>query len=90
LTEKERKIASHEKYEKFKNQIKVVLANTDEPLTWNEIRIRGNLKQKFPNNLWVRKMEIDIGLIREKNKGKMYWKLNKKKKKQTKTTERGL
>jgi len=75
LTEKERTIASHEKYEEFKNQIKNILANAGEPLTWNEIRIRGNLKQKLPNNLWVRKMEEDIGLIREKIKGKMYWKL---------------
>ena len=76
MNEKERKIASHEKYEKFKNNIKEILEDAQEPLTWTEIRTRGNLEQKYPNNLWVRKMEEDIGLIRERIKGKMYWKLS--------------
>lgn len=75
IKEKERKIASIEKYEEFKNHIKKILVEAGKPLTWSEIKTIGNFKQKFPNNLWVRKMEENIGLIREKIKGKMHWKL---------------
>ena len=75
ISEKERKIASIEKYEEFKNHIKKILAEAGKPLTWSEIKTIGNFKQKVPNNLWVRKVEEDIGLIREKIKGKMHWKL---------------
>lgn len=75
MNKNERKIASLKKYEEFKNRIKEILEDAQKPLTWTEIRTRGNLKQKYPNNLWVRKMEEDIGLIREKIKGKMHWKL---------------
>jgi len=75
LTEKERKITSKFKYEQFRNKVKSILEESTKPLSWTEIRKDGNFKQKLPNNLWVRKMEEDIGLVREKIKGKMYWKL---------------
>lgn len=75
MTEKERKIASKLKYEQFRNKVRSILDESSEPLTWTEIRKEGNFKQKYPNNLWVRKMEEDIGLIRERTKGKMYWRL---------------
>jgi hypothetical protein len=39
------------------------------------VRERAGFTQKFPNNVWVRKMEEDIGLIRERVRGKIYWRL---------------
>ena len=62
-------------YEEFKIQIKEVLKTEPEGLTWTEIRKRANLYQKWPNNKWVRKLDEDINLIREKIKGRMIWRL---------------
>lgn len=64
-------------YEAFKSVILQTLQGANKPLTWTEIRERAILPQKFPHNRWVRWMEEDIGLIREKTKqGTMLWKLN--------------
>lgn len=46
------------------------------PLTWAEIKEKAGFEQKVPNNKWVRWMEEDIGLVREKTKeGKTVWRL---------------
>lgn len=63
-------------YETFKDAIAGVLKAADKPLTWGEIREVANLPQRFPNNQWVRRMEADIGLVREKSRGTTLWKLN--------------
>jgi hypothetical protein len=44
-------------------------------LTWDQLRDIGKIDQKRPYNQWVRKLEKEIGLIREKKKGKTIWKL---------------
>lgn len=63
-------------YEEFKQIIEEELKKAPKGLTWTQIRERRpELYQKFPANQWVRQMEKDIGLVREKTKGKMYWKL---------------
>jgi hypothetical protein len=62
-------------YEEFKSRVKEVLEGAGRPLTWAEVRERAGFAQKFPNNVWVRKMEEDIGLMRERVKGKIYWRL---------------
>jgi len=63
-------------YEEFKTAIKSVLVEAGKPLTWSEIKKRADLHQKVPNNRYVRQMEIDIGLVREKDKsGKILWRL---------------
>ena len=63
-------------YEDFKTTIECVLIGAGKPLTWSEIKQIAGLPQKAPNNKWVRQMETDIGLIREKGKGgKMLWRL---------------
>lgn len=62
-------------YEEFRDRIRNVLKSEPEGLTWTEIRKRANLYQKFPNNKWVRRLEEDIGLTREKVKGRPIWKL---------------
>ena len=57
-----------EAYEDFKNKVKDVLQSAPEGLAWVDIKSRAGFKQKVPNNKWVRKMETDIGLIREHDK----------------------
>lgn len=61
-------------YEEFRDSIKNLLKRKNK-LTWTEIREELNLPQKVPNNLWVRTMERDIGLIREKIGTRTVWKL---------------
>jgi len=62
-------------YEKFKIQIEAVLKAEPAGLTWTEIKTKLGLPQRAPNNLWVRMMEKDIGLIREKGQKGTIWKL---------------
>lgn len=59
--EKPKKIA----YQEFRDKIKGLLQTRPQGLTWTEIRNTLRLPQKVPNNLWVRMMERDIGLVRE-------------------------
>ncbi|MCX6748972.1 MAG: DUF488 domain-containing protein [Candidatus Pacearchaeota archaeon] len=60
-------------YEEFKNSIKNILERHPSGLTWSQIRDKLNLPQKYPNNLWVRKMEKEIGLARIKIGNVSYW-----------------
>jgi hypothetical protein len=63
-------------YDDFKSIINKVLKGSPKGLTWSEIRQKQpKLCQKFPANQWVRKLETDIGLIRERIKGKTMWRL---------------
>lgn len=63
-------------FEEFKQIIKEELENEPKGLSWTEIRQRRpKLYQKVPNNLWVRTLETEIGLIREKLGIKTIWKL---------------
>ena len=68
-------------YEEFKKIIKEELGKEPEGLTWTEIKQRRpELYQKVPNNLWVRTLEQEIGLVREKRTdGKTIWRLSKRK-----------
>ena len=61
-------------YEDFRDAVKITLKGG--PLTWTEIRTMAKLPQAFPNNKWVRRMEDDIGLKRNKDKhGIIKWNL---------------
>ncbi len=63
-------------YEEFKEKIRVALTEADEPLTWTELRTATGLPQKFPNNRWVRRLEKDIRLKRDRDKGGIiHWQL---------------
>jgi hypothetical protein len=63
-------------YEDFRDTIKRTLQAAKQPLTWTEIRTNAKLPQAFPNNKWVRRMEQDIALKREKDKhGVIHWRL---------------
>jgi uncharacterized OB-fold protein len=56
-------------YEDFRAVVQRTLQGAGKPLTWTEIRSLAGLRQKFPNNRWVHRMEQDIGLVREKAGG---------------------
>lgn len=53
-------------YEDFRDKIRGTLRQTG-PLTWTEIRTIAKLPQKFPNNQWVRRLDKEISLKREKD-----------------------
>ena len=68
---------SHMAYEEFRDKIKATLKKADISLTWTEIRTVASLPQARPNNQWVRRMERDIGLKRERDKnGVIHWGLS--------------
>ena len=71
LKEKTKKMT----YDVFKEKIKKILDKNKKGLGWSEIRNIGNFEQKVPNNKWVRQMEKDIGLIRNKEGNKIIWRL---------------
>lgn len=64
-------------YEEFKKIVKEEIEKVPKGLTWTEIKTRrSEFHQKVPNNLWVRMLESDIGLIRKKRlDGKTVWRL---------------
>ena len=63
-------------YEDFRDKIVVTLKASSQPLTWADIRTRGGLPQMFPNNGWVRRMEKDVGLHRQRDQhGVIHWQL---------------
>jgi hypothetical protein len=62
-------------YEEFRDKIRAVLEERA-PQTWTEVRTAAKLPQAFPNNGWVRRMEGDINLVREKrSSGTTLWRL---------------
>ena len=64
-------------YEKLRDPIERILKQAKEPLTWTEIKEKAGFEQKVPNNKWVKWMEEDIGLVRERTKeGKTLWRLS--------------
>jgi len=64
-------------YAEFKARITELLRSEPTGLSWTEIRQRLGLPQKVPNNLWVRMLMTDTGLVREfdRENGKKKWKL---------------
>jgi hypothetical protein len=63
------------KYSEFCLKVKAVLSS-GERKTWTEIRTIAKLPQKWPNNQWVRCMENDIHLVREKDQnGIINWRI---------------
>jgi DNA-directed RNA polymerase subunit RPC12/RpoP len=66
-------------YDDFKAKIRDILKTSESPLTWTEIRTKAGLPQLFPNNQWVRKLEEDIGLYRQRDQnGVIMWQLREK------------
>ncbi len=65
-------------YEEFQEKVKEALTNAGHSLTWTEVRTATGLPQKYPNNRWVRRLEKDIGLQRDRDEhGRVHWELSK-------------
>jgi hypothetical protein len=64
-------------YDDFARTIQKALRSAPpEGLTWTEIRTSARLPQSLPNNQWVRRLEKDIGLRRERDShGIIHWTL---------------
>ena len=63
-------------YEEFRGKIENALQATGRPMTWTEIRTATRLPQLFPNNRWVKRLESEINLVRQRNaQGIIYWRL---------------
>ncbi len=61
-------------YEDFRDKVRTALRDANRPLTWTEVRTLAGLHQLFPNNKWVRRMETDKTMTREKDaKGIIHW-----------------
>lgn len=61
-------------YEEFSSKVRRVLKGEQRPMTWTEVRTKAKLPQLFPNNKWVRRMEQDSQLVRERDpKGIIMW-----------------
>jgi hypothetical protein len=62
-------------YEVFRDKVRETLGGSGS-LTWTEIRTFAKLPQAFPNNKWVRRLETDIKLKRNKDQhGIIKWSL---------------
>ena len=74
--EKQKLIPRPRDYERFRDPIETILREAKKPLTWTEIKETAGFQQKVPNNKWVKWMEEDIGLVRERTTdGKTLWRL---------------
>lgn len=63
-------------YDDFKAKVAKVLAGAEQPLTWTEVRTEAGLPQRFPNNQWVRRLEADISLDRQRDAhGIIHWQI---------------
>jgi len=63
-------------YEVFRAAVSETLQAVAGPMTWTEIRTAARLPQLFPNNQWVRRLETDIRLERDRDEhGIIHWRL---------------
>ena len=62
-------------YEEFKQKVSEGLKGETEGLTWGELRKKQGLRQARPFHDWVRALEKDIGLIRQRKGTQIYWRL---------------
>jgi len=63
----------NEGYESFKQKVLEGLRGEDEGLTWGQLREKQGMKQARPFHTWVRQLEKDIGLIRQRRGTQIYW-----------------
>jgi bifunctional DNA-binding transcriptional regulator/antitoxin component of YhaV-PrlF toxin-antitoxin module len=62
-------------YETFKKAVYEGLRGEREGLTWGQLRVKQGMKQARPFHDWVRALEKDIGLIRQRKGTQIYWRL---------------
>ena len=62
-------------YEHFRDRVESTLKSAERGLTWTEVRTSAKFPQKLPNNQWVKRLEGEIGLTREREQGVVMWRL---------------
>jgi len=75
----DKEIISEKKQEYFEFKEKVLegLTGEKEGLTWGELRKKQGLRQAKPFHDWVRALEKDIGLMRQRKGTQIFWRLSK-------------
>lgn len=64
-------------YEDFRDEVKAILEKELRGLSWTQIKKELQLSQRAPYHKWVKRMEKDIGLIREGRGSRTIWRLGK-------------
>ena len=59
----------------FQETVKTALKGEEKGLTWSQLKKKGKIDYTRPCYTWARKLEKDIGLIRERYGRNVYWKL---------------
>jgi hypothetical protein len=62
-------------YVEFREKIKTALQGEWDGLTWNQLKKKAEIEQTYLCYTWVRQLENEIGLTRERSGRKVYWKL---------------
>lgn len=64
------------RYVEFRDSIKQALINQPQGMTWKELKTTINLPYKQPCPEWIKQLEVDINLVRERCGGRAYiWKI---------------
>ena len=64
-------------YEDLRDEVRKILESKPEGVSWTQIRKELQLSQRAPYHKWVKRMEKDIGLAREKKGSQTIWRLTK-------------
>ena len=62
-------------YTKFREKVKKALLGEKNGLTWSQLKKKGEIKQTYLCYTWVKELEAEIGLARERRGRCVYWKL---------------
>jgi hypothetical protein len=66
-------------YDEFRDRVVKALREAERPISWTEVRTAAGLRQAFPNNQWVHRLETDAGLHRQRDSGGViHWSLTKR------------
>ncbi|UCE28921.1 MAG: hypothetical protein JSV85_06575 [Candidatus Bathyarchaeota archaeon] len=62
----------------FQEKVERALQGEENGLTWNQLKKKGEIEQTRLCYTWVKQLENEIGLTRERRGRNVYWKLDRK------------
>ena len=65
-------------YAEFREKVRKALEGEKDGLAWNQLRKKGGIEYTRPCYTWARQLEDDIGLIRERRRRTICWKLKRR------------
>ena len=65
-------------YMEFQEKVKRALQEEKNGLSWAQLKKKGEIRQTHLCYTWVRQLEHEIGLIRERRGRNVYWKLERR------------